>query len=133
LALDPGMRNVPMGFNSSLSRAGGGLFNKRIQSQFMSAPRYLCSELVGLRIDLKESTVNLEEIGSDGATLESEDPVAQGVRVEIRCGSALFAGKVIEVERHEFGWRVEVEFSPHSRWSPEQFRPRHMLDGSREI
>jgi hypothetical protein len=99
----------------------------------MSAPRYLCSDLVTLRIGAAESTVNLEEIGRDGAAIESEDPIVDGVKVEVRCGAVFFSGKVTEVERHEFGWRAEIEFSPLTPWSPEQFRPRHMLDQPREI
>jgi hypothetical protein len=90
--------------------------------------RYLCSELAGLRYDSLESVVNLEEIWSDGAILESEAPVAEGARVEIRCGSAYFAGVVVEVEPHEFGWRLEVKFSPMTPWDPERFRPQHMLE-----
>lgn len=99
----------------------------------MSAPRYLCSDLVTLRIGVTESTVNLEEIGRDGAAIESEEPITDGIRVEIRCGSVFFAGKVTEVERHEFGWRAEIEFSPLTPWSLEQFRPQHMLDQPSEI
>ena len=99
----------------------------------MSAPRYLCSDLVTLRIGAVESTVNLEEIGQDGAAIESEDPIVDGVRVEVRCGSVFFSGKVVQVEQHEFGWRAEIEFSPLTPWSPEQFRPQHMLDQPREV
>ncbi len=94
----------------------------------MSAPRYLCSDLVTLQTGGAESTVNLEEIGRDGAVIESEDAIVDGVRVEVRCGSVFFSGKVTQVEQHEFGWRAEIEFSPLTPWSPEQFRPQHMLD-----
>ncbi len=99
----------------------------------MSAPRYLCSDLVTLRIGAAESTVNLEEIGRDGAAIESEDPIVDGVNVEIRCGAVSFSGKVIQVEQHEFGWRAEIEFSPLTPWSAEQFKPQHMLDQRGEI
>ena len=96
----------------------------------MGAKRYLCSELVALKVNAVDTTVNLEEIWQDGATFESEDPVVEGVLVELRCGSAFFAGKVTQIERHEFGWRVEMEFSPLTPWNPVQFRPQHMLDVS---
>ncbi len=99
----------------------------------MSAPRYLCSDLVTLRIGAAESIVNLEEIGRDGAAIESEDAVADGAKVEIRCGSVFFVGRVSQVEQHEFGWRAEIEFSPLTPWSPERFRPLHMLDQPREV
>ena len=94
----------------------------------MGARRYLCSELVALKVNSVETTVNLEEIWQDGAAFESEDPVVEGLPVELRCGPACFSGKVTQIERYEFGWRVEVEFSPLTPWNPEQFRPQHMLD-----
>lgn len=96
----------------------------------MGARHYLCSELVTLRINSDEFTVNLEEIWREGAVLESEGPIETGVRVEIRSSQAFFAGKVKQVEQHEFGWRAEVEFSPLTPWSPDLFRPQHLLDVS---
>lgn len=94
----------------------------------MSVRRYLCSELVSLRMNSGESKVNLEEIWQNGAIIEAETPVETGARVEIRSGQALFAGKITKVERHEFGWRAELEFSPLTPWSPDRFRPQHLLD-----
>lgn len=96
----------------------------------MSARRYLCSELVKLRVNSTESTVNLEEIWRDGAVIEAEVAVEKGARVEIRGGQALFAGKITKVQRHEFGWRAEIEFSPITPWDPDLFRPQHLLDVS---
>jgi hypothetical protein len=94
----------------------------------MNAPHYLCSELVTLRIKSTASIVNLEEIWREGAILESEDAVEDGVAVGMQCGNVLFAGRVMQVERHELGWRIEVEFSPETHWSQERFQPQHMLD-----
>jgi hypothetical protein len=96
----------------------------------MGAKRYLCSELVALRVNSADSIVNLEEIWREGAAFDSDDPIVGGESVELRCGAAFFAGKVTQVERHEFGWRVEVEFSPLTPWNPEQFRPQHLLGAS---
>ena len=96
----------------------------------MSAPRYLCSELVPLRVGAAEKMVNLEEIWELGAVFEAEEPVKQGARVELRAGGVLFAGKVTRVDPHEFGWRFEVEFSPLTPWSVERFLPKHLLDVS---
>ena len=76
-------------------------------------------------------TVNLEEIWTTGAVLESEEPVKEGEGVEIRCGTAFFAGRIVQLEPHELGWRLEVEFSPMTPWSQEKFRPRHFLDVSK--
>jgi hypothetical protein len=87
----------------------------------MKPQRYLCSELVALRNNSAESVVslvaNLEEIWTTGAVLESEEPVVEGMNLELRCGAALFAGRIVQVERHEFGWRLEIEFSPLTPWS----------------
>jgi hypothetical protein len=103
-------------------------------SDFMNFKHYLCSQLVTLSNKSPastvkvESTVNLEEVWIGGAVLESEAAVEEDARVEIRCGTAFFAGRIVQVERHDFGWRFEVEFSPLTPWSPEQFRPLHLLD-----
>jgi hypothetical protein len=94
---------------------------------FLNSERYLCSQLVKLRIGAKEFTVNLEEIWSIGAELESEEGVEQGARAEIRCEGAFFAGRIAEVEEHEIGWRLTMEFSPMTPWRPEEFRPDHLL------
>jgi hypothetical protein len=96
----------------------------------MNPRRFLCSQLVALRNNSIKTIVNLEEIWGNGAVLESEDPVEGGSRVEIRCGRAFFAGRIVQVERHEFGWRFEVEFSPMTPWKIGEFQPEHLLDVS---
>ncbi len=89
--------------------------------------RYLCSELVALKVGSITSTVNLEEIWPEGAVLETEGAVEDGAHIEIRSGEVLLAGRVVGVELHEFGWRVEVAFSPLTPWDPEKFKPQHLL------
>jgi hypothetical protein len=96
----------------------------------MDARRYLCSELVILRNSSGECRVNLEEIWRTGAILETEEPLETGTAVEIRCPAAFFAGHVTGVEQHEFGCRVELQFSPMTPWDIEKFRPQHLLDVS---
>lgn len=95
---------------------------------------YLCSQLVELTHKCPgspaESIVNLEEIWCDGAVLESETPVQKGLDIELRCGTALFSGRIMEVEPHELGWRFQVEFSADTRWNPREFQPEHLLDPS---
>ena len=90
--------------------------------------RFLCSELVTLSWSGGEWTVNLEEIWESGAVLECEEPLLTGAQIQIRPANLLFAGRVAEVVKHEFGWRVEVQFSPLTPWSEEKFRPAHLLD-----
>jgi hypothetical protein len=88
---------------------------------------YLCSDLVALKTAAGESTVNLEEIWTAGALLDTEEPVEEGVAAVMHGGGNGFSGRVVRVRRHEFGWHVEMEFSPLTPWSPERFLPRHLL------
>jgi len=97
----------------------------------MEAPRYLCSQLVKLSWGEGAAIVNLEEIQTGGAILESEVEVPVGLSAEIRCGNVLFAGKITRADRHDLGVRIEMHISPHTPWSIERFRPEHLLDVSR--
>ena len=72
--------------------------------------------------------MNLEEIWQRGAVLECEEPPPDGTLAEIRSGGAFFAGRIKHSSRHEFGCRIELEFSPLTPWSPDRFRPEHLLD-----
>jgi hypothetical protein len=98
----------------------------------MNPRRYLCSQLILLRNNstapASNSVVNLEEIWENGAVLESEEAIQEGARVEIRCEKAFFSGDAVHVEKHGYGWRVEVQFSPMTHWKPEEFQPEHLLD-----
>jgi hypothetical protein len=94
----------------------------------MGELRYLCSHLVRLAAGGNERWVNLEEIWDSGAVLDSEDPVEIGASAEISTGDVRFSGRVIAVERYECGWRVEMVFSPATRWSIERWKPEHALD-----
>jgi hypothetical protein len=89
--------------------------------------RYLCSDLVVLKTKDGESIVNLEEIFASGAVFESEKPVESGLKLELHGGTARFYGFATCVEHHEFGWRVIMDFSPLTPWSPEIYRPKHLL------
>jgi hypothetical protein len=90
--------------------------------------RYLCSELVALKREAVETVVNLEEIWDDGAAIEMDDGMVVGQIVQLKCGDSVFPAKVTLAAKHEFGWRVEMEFASGTKWSPEVFRPQHMLD-----
>jgi hypothetical protein len=74
--------------------------------------------------------VNLEEIWAAGAILDAEEAVAEGAPVVVRGGGNGFSGHVVRVRQHEFGWHLEVEFSPLTPWSLERFLPRHLVDPS---
>ena len=94
----------------------------------MDAPRYLCSQLVTMSWNDGAAIVNLEEIRTGGAVLESEMEVPVNSPVEIRCGSVFFAGTLTHSEAHDAGFRIHVEFSPLTLWSIDSFRPEHLLD-----
>ncbi len=89
--------------------------------------RYLCSDLVVLKTKDGESIVNLEEISASSAVFESEKPVESGLKLELQGGESRFQGFATLVEHHEFGWRVEMDFSPLTPWSPELYMPKHLL------
>jgi hypothetical protein len=89
--------------------------------------RYLCSDLVVLTTKDGELIVNLEEISASGAVFESEKRVESGLKLEMQGGGSRFHGFATCVERHEFGWRVEMDFSPLTPWSPELYMPQHLL------
>jgi hypothetical protein len=94
----------------------------------MAAPRYLCSHLVRLFVDGHEQWVNLEEIWEGGAVLECEEAVTAGAFAKVLAEEAVFAGRIKAAEAHEFGWRVEIEFSPLTQWTIERWKPEHALD-----
>lgn len=94
----------------------------------MATPRYLCSHLVRLVAEGREQWVNLEEIWESGAVLECEEPVDNGLQVEILAGETSFEGHATEVEQHEFGWRLTMTFSPLTPWKIELWRPEHTLN-----
>jgi len=97
----------------------------------MASPRYLCSELVELRCAGTSLIVNLEEIWESGAILEAEESSPTGVHADLRCGAITLSGRLTQAENHALGWRLEMEFSPLTPWSPELFRPEHLLDPSK--
>ncbi len=78
--------------------------------------------------------VNLEEIWTNGALLESEESVEEGAKVEIFAAEPHFSPAVsFEAAKRQriFGWRFEVEFSPLTPWNVEKFQPEHLLDVSK--
>jgi hypothetical protein len=92
------------------------------------AKRYLCSQLVLLCCGAVRHIVNLEEIWETGAVLEAEEPFILGSPAEIRCGTVHLFGTITRVQEHSIGWRIEMDFSPLTPWSPERFEPEHLLD-----
>jgi hypothetical protein len=61
----------------------------------------------------------------------SDETLSEGEDAKISAGDISFAGRVTAVERHEFGWRVEMAFSHLTPWTIEQWKPEHALDPAR--
>lgn len=102
-------------------------------SYYQAAPVYLCSELVNVRYtgnnrSYAATTANLEEISHYGASLSLERPLRTGAAVEIVIQGQILRGRVSSWSCDELGYTTWVEFDSDSQWSPERFRPRHMLD-----
>src|SRR5215469_10807057 len=66
----------------------------------------------------------LEDISHSGACLQFEQPVPVGS--EIVWDS--FRGRVSYCVYREIGHFAGVELSPETPWSPQRYRPPHMLD-----
>lgn len=98
----------------------------------MAATRILCSQLVRLVAGGREQWVNLEEIWENGALLECEEVVAPAISARVYAESHAYSGRVAAVEQHEYGWRVEVEFSPITRWNPAEWMPEHAFEPEKQ-
>jgi hypothetical protein len=81
-----------------------------------------------LRWGEESRIVNLEEIGRKDAILDTDEPLPESTRVTLHAGNVRFHGTVTLSEKHQFGWRVRIEFSPMTPWSLETFEPEHLLD-----
>lgn len=94
---------------------------------------YLCSELVRVWCSPRGLAggmwpANLEEICEEGATLVLDNPLRVGARVEVKCRNYVLRGVVDSCTADELGYTVWVEFDRESRWSPNQYRPAHLLN-----
>lgn len=95
--------------------------------------RLLCAELVELiwRDQTgceRRRVANLEDISAYGACLQLETPILCDTPISVRCGDELLAGTVRYCLYQPMGYFLGVQFDEHSRWSPKQFRPEHLVD-----
>jgi hypothetical protein len=98
-----------------------------------SEPRYMCSELVTLRVyhaaqSPAECVVNLEDISASGACLHSETAVAQGNAIEMITPRCSFKGVVRYCRFVEIGFDIGVSFESRAVWNRDRFEPAHLLD-----
>jgi len=88
--------------------------------------QFLCSHLVTVRCNGRESTANLERIWSDGATLNAEEPIACGT--EITLVDIGVTAIVTFCEDDTEGHFIDLKFPPDYYWTPERFLPQHLTD-----
>jgi hypothetical protein len=99
-----------------------------------SVPRSLCADLVTVEWKdpdgwLHEVGTVLEDISEQGACLQVESAIPQGIDVLIRHkGTALFACRTIYCVYRDIGYYVGVEYGPGVVWSKRDFLPDHLLD-----
>jgi hypothetical protein len=92
--------------------------------------RLWCSELIRVRVGRREIGANLEDISPSGACVQTEEPLKQGARVSLLLGQRRWAGRVRYTLHNDIGYFAGIEFDGDPKWSPEAFRPGHMLDPS---
>lgn len=104
--------------------------------------RWLCSELLSLcwmdATGRKSSiTVNLEEIWCEGAQVEAEEALPEGLQVCLTKDPGDPAASTVPGELRGIvtachdsgtGFAVEIVFSPGYRWQPESFPPEHAVN-----
>ncbi|MGO4881735.1 MAG: hypothetical protein ACLP59_13040 [Bryobacteraceae bacterium] len=95
--------------------------------------RMLCADMV--EVQWKEpggrnskATALLEDISPSGMCLQFEIPLSIGTHVEVHCPGEKLCGVVRYCVYREIGYFVGIEMEASSRWSRQQFEPRHLLD-----
>lgn len=95
--------------------------------------RLLCADLVDFHWKdangrKRRGVANLEDISVSGACLQVERPIPLGTAVHISHSKGELSGVVKYCIFREIGYFLGVEFDANSRWSQEEFKPRHLLD-----
>ena len=99
-----------------------------------SEPRYLCADLVKVRLQdaagTREEVANLEGISRSGACVQLEAAAAEGSDIEVICARCRLRGKVSYCRFAEIGYDVGIAFTGRERWNIRRFAPKHLLDPS---
>jgi hypothetical protein len=96
----------------------------------------LCADLVEVewrdsRGILQRQTANLEDISTNGACIQLEQPVDVGATLRIIHPRKTLVGEVRYCVYRDIGYFLGVELDPSTKWSPKMFKPMHMLDPRR--
>ncbi|MCS6953376.1 MAG: hypothetical protein RMK57_02760 [Bryobacterales bacterium] len=100
--------------------------------------RLLCADLVEVEWKDKtghtrKSVANLEDISRCGVCVQLDDPIPVDTPVTVRHAKMRLRGNVRYCLFRETGYFIGVQLAPDSRWSPSQYRPRHLLDPRRLV
>lgn len=95
--------------------------------------RMLCSDMV--EVFYRDETghprralANLEDISISGVCLQVDKPIPLDTTVHINHPKGVLEGSVRYCLFQEIGYFLGVQLSPGCRWSPEAYRPQHLLD-----
>jgi hypothetical protein len=87
---------------------------------------FLCSHLVTLRWDGRETGANLEKICAASATANAEEALPAGASIVIWSPTCELSGTVSACETDPTGYLVEIALDVP--WSPELFAADHLTD-----
>ena len=95
--------------------------------------RMLCADMVDVRWwDKSGRAFNgsaiLEDISNSGACLQLDAPVPLETTMQITYPKGQLEGTVKYCVFRDIGYFVGLEFTSDSKWSREEFEPRHLLD-----
>lgn len=88
--------------------------------------QYLCSHLIILRTQGRDTSANLEKIWADGASVNAEEPLAPGSAVEILADGCHLLGVITSCESEGDGNFLEISLDVE--WSRDKFLPDHLTD-----
>jgi hypothetical protein len=100
--------------------------------------RLLCADLVEVRWKDKtgrtrKGIANLEDISHSGVCIQLDDPIPINTRVTVCHAKAQLQGNVRYCLFRETGYFLGIQLAPDCKWSPKQYRPRHLLDPRRLV
>ena len=95
--------------------------------------RMLCSDLV--EVFYRDETghprramANLEDISLSGICIQVDKPIPLDTVVHISHRKGTFQGNVRYCLFREIGYFLGVQLAPDCQWSPDTYRPQHLLD-----
>jgi len=93
----------------------------------------MCADIVAIRWKdesgvEQQAAAMLDDISASGVCLNLDLPLPLDTAVIIEYRKGRFEGSVCYCFFREIGYYVGVHFKPATRWSIEDYRPKHLLD-----